>query len=366
MSLSKVKNLFSRSQFPLHYGWLELIEKSIVASSDQEYLMSEINNISKRMGDEYTEALILLLDTQHESPYSLPLKLMPLKLSAKKRIATNSGEFAGDCEMIKALLSKHVSIGNKTPAEQRNEQRQIQEQKLQARREASEQMFKERKAQYERDYIDFPSIEVVKIRRRSKAANILELLTKGETISEIDYLWLISKGFENQYVSELYYLNRAELAKRKWEDTKKPWNLVNAIADYRKAGKPQIAVALVNKNLPFNFANGNKSLKSALLTTSGGAKRDLNMFDKAIQFGVQAHELTEQDYRPCTLIGACKMILGDVSQGHEWYQKAIKRGFNEDSFEQEIRSIYNRASRKDKAKIKQTLIADGWVYQWLK
>ncbi|WP_172380964.1 hypothetical protein, partial [Vibrio sp. Vb339] len=96
-----------------------------------------------------------------------------------------------------------VSIGNKTPSEQRNEQRQIQEQKLQAKREASEKMFKERKDQYERDYIDFPSIEVVKIRRRSKAAKILELLTKGQTISESDYLWLINKGFENQYVSGL-------------------------------------------------------------------------------------------------------------------------------------------------------------------
>ncbi|MCL9773757.1 hypothetical protein [Vibrio methylphosphonaticus] len=366
MSISKVKNLFSRSQFPLHYGWLELVEKSIDASSDQEYLVNEINGISKLMGDEYTEALMLLLDSQPESPYSLPLKLMPLKLSAKKRIATNSSEFAGDCEMIKSMLSKHVSIGSKTPAEQRNEQRQTQEQKLQARREASEKMFTERKAQYERDYIDFPSIEVVKVRRRSRAAKILEPLTKGQTISESDYLWLIDKGFENQYVSGLHYLNRAELARRKWEDTKKPWNLVNAIADYRKAGNPKIAVDLVNKNFPFNFANGNKSLKSALLTTSGGAKRDLNMFDKAIQFGTQAHELTKQDYRPCTLIGACKMILGDVAQGHEWYQKAIRRGFNKDSFEQEIRSIYNRASRKDKAKIKQTLIADGWVYQWLK
>lgn len=178
MPLSKVKNLFSRSQFPLHYGWLELIEKSIAASSEQEYLMNEINDISKLMGDEYTEALTLLIDPQLESPYSLPLKLMPLKLSAKKRIAINSGEFAGDCEMIKSLLSKHVSIGNKTPTEHRNEQRQIQEQRLQARRDASEKMFKERKAQYERDYIDFPSLEVVKIRRRSKAAKVLELLTK--------------------------------------------------------------------------------------------------------------------------------------------------------------------------------------------
>lgn len=366
MSINKVKHLFSRSQFPLHYGWLELVEKSINASGDQDYLINEINDISKLMGDDYTEALILLLDSQPEPPYSLPLKLMPLKLSAKRRVASGGGEFACDCKIIKSLLSKYVSIGSKTPIEQLNEQRQIQEQKFQARREASEKMFKERKAKYERDYVDFPSVELVKIRRRSKAAKILELLTNERTISESDYLWLINNGFENQYIRELFYLNRAGLAKRKWEDTKKPWNLVNAIADYRKAGHSKIAVDLVNKNFPFKFANGNKNLKSALLTTSGGAKRDLNMFDKAIQYGTQAHELTKQDYRPCTLIGACKMLLGDVAQGHEWYRKAIKRGFNEDSFEQEIRTIYNRANPKDKAKIKKTLVADGRVYKWFK
>ncbi|WP_158681406.1 hypothetical protein [Pseudoalteromonas sp. T1lg88] len=264
----------------------------------------------------------------------------------------------------------YVSVGSKTPKELRDE-------KMEARRKSSEKMFKElkakrekeskeRKAKYDKDYIDFPLIDVVKIRRRSKAATVFKALTNGKTISDSDYLWLISNGFDNQKVSELYYLNRAELAKRKWEDTKKPWNLVNAIADYRKAGEPKIAAGLVNINYPFNFANGNKNLKSALLTTSGGAKRDLGMFDEAVKLGTQAHELTQQDYRPCTLIGACKMLSGNITQGHEWYQKAIKRGFNEDSFEQELRSIYSRANRKDKAKIKQTLINDGRVYQWLK
>ncbi|MGL4333776.1 MAG: hypothetical protein ACRCSC_01795, partial [Lactococcus garvieae] len=85
-----------------------------------------------------------------------------------------------------------------------------------------------------------------------------------------------------------------------------------------------------------------------------------------IKLGTQAHELTPKDYRPCTLIGACHMLLGDITQGHEWYQKAIKRGFNEDSFEQELRSIYNRANKEDKIKIKQTLINDGRRYMWFK
>ncbi|WP_105258542.1 hypothetical protein [Pseudoalteromonas sp. T1lg88] len=106
MSISKVKSLFSRSQYPLHYGWLELAEKSTDTSSDQEHLLNEISDISKIMGDEYTEALMLILDSEPKSPDSLLWKLMPIKLAAKKRIATNSGELAGNCEEIKSLLSK--------------------------------------------------------------------------------------------------------------------------------------------------------------------------------------------------------------------------------------------------------------------
>ncbi|KAB1181447.1 hypothetical protein [Photobacterium damselae] len=362
MSVHKTKRLFTRAQYPLHYSWLELIEKSINASSDQEDLSSDVNYVSKIMGSEYIDALKLILNSDSQLPYNL----IPLKISAKKCIASNGKEFGKNYDKIKSILSKYVSVEFKTLTDLYHEQRQIQEQIVQARREASEKMFQELKAQYERNYIDFPLIGVVKIRSRSKAATVLKALTKGKVISDSDYLWLINKGFDNQQVRKLYYLNRAKTAECQWDETKKPWNLVNAIADYRKAGESQISVELINKNFPFKFANGKKSLKSALLTTSGGAKRDLRMFEEAIKLGNQAHELTPQDYRPCTLIGACKMMLGDITQGHQWYQKAIKRGFNEDSFEQEIRSIYNRASQKDKARIKQILTDDGWTYKWLK
>lgn len=361
MSISKVKSLFSRSQYPLHHGWLELAEKSISTSSAQEELLSEISYISKLMGSNYVDALKLMLDSDPQLLY----KLLPLKLAAKKRIATSCAEFSSDCDRIVLLLSKHVLIGSKTPQEQRDEQRQIQSQRILERRESSERIFREQKAKYEKNYIDFPLIDIIKVRRCSKAATVLQTLTKGKAIADSDYLWLKQNRFANELISEMYYLNRAKLAQRKWEETKKPWNLVNAIADYRKAHKYQLAVSLANKHLPFKFANRNKSLKSALLTTSGGAKRDLFMFDEAIKLGMQAHELTHQDYRPCTLIGACKILSGDIAQGHEWYKKAIKRGFNPDSFEQELRSIYNRADRKDKAKIKRTLNDEGWRYQWL-
>lgn len=360
MTIGVAKALFSPYEYPLHYAWLELLEKSST-SSNKVHLMNELNELSKLMGDEYAALLTLWLDSK--GPYSFP-RLQHLKDEVKNRITSHGCEFTENCEKIKSLLLKHGPVECGKHPLQTDEEYRLQN--LEARRESSKRIFEELKTQYDKDYIDFPSIEVVKIRRHSKAATVFKALTNGNVISESDYLWLVKNEFHNQRVRVLYYLNRAKFALREWESTKKPWNLVNAIADHRKAGRSEEAVDLVDKNFPFNFANKNKNLKSALLTTSGGAKRDLQMFDDGIKLGTQAHELTPKDYRPCTLIGACHMLLGDITQGHEWYQKAIKRGFNEDSFEQELRSIYNRANKEDKIKIKQTLIDDGRRYMWFK
>lgn len=361
MSVSKVKRLFARSQYPLHNGWLELLATAIDGPNIKQTILDEATCITRLMGDDYVSILKSMVDANPK----LISQLLPLKIAAKRRMATSGVEFAGDCDKITSLLSKHISLEVKSPQEQRDEQRQAHQERLQQRRASSEKVFAELRSHYEKKYIDFPTIDIVKIRRHSKAASILTILTRG-MITDADYLWLRQKGFTNELVTNMYYLRRAETAKRKWVETNKPWNLVNALADYRKAHKPRLALALVNKHFPFKFANGNKKLKSALLTTAGGVKRDFAMFVEAIELGMQAHELTHQDYRPCTLIGACKMLTGDIAQGHEWYQKAISRGFESDNYEQELRSIYSRAGTKDKAKIRKTLMEDGWIYQWLK
>ncbi|MGL4734835.1 MAG: hypothetical protein ACRCWB_07050 [Enterovibrio sp.] len=62
MTIGVAKTLFSPYEYPPHYAWLELLEKSTDVSSDQEHLMNDLNEISKLMGDEYTDVLALLLD----------------------------------------------------------------------------------------------------------------------------------------------------------------------------------------------------------------------------------------------------------------------------------------------------------------
>ncbi|WP_194439257.1 hypothetical protein [Vibrio fluminensis] len=359
MLVTKVIRLFDRVQFPLHHAWLKLLSEAIDGSVINKPLLEEANCIASAMGFEYVAVLNSLLE---DTP-DVFSEFLSLKVCVKKRKAVEGAEFSTNVVLIESKLAKYNTT--KTLQEQRIEQQKVKEQKLAQRQIASDKMFADLRAQYDKQFTDFPSLNINSIRRHSKAAYILTNLNKG-MITDADYLWLKQKGFENDQVNSMYYLRRAENSKRIWNTTNKPWNLVNALADYRKADKAKTALTLVNKHFPFKFANGNKKLKSALLTTAGGVKRDLNMLEQAIEYGIQAHELTLKDYRPCTLIGACKMLSGDISQGHEWYQKAINRGFESDSYEQEIRSIYMRAKANDRAEIKKLLINDGWCYKWLK
>jgi len=361
MSVSKARSLFSRSQYPLHNGWLALLARAIDGPNINQATLVDATCIACLMGDDYVSILKLAIDDDPE----LISKLLPLKIAAKNRLSTSGVEFLGDCEKISSLISKHISLEVKSPHQQREEQLQARQELLQQRRVSAEKAFAERRAQYDKKYIDFPAFNIPRVRRGSKAAAILTALTR-DLISDADFLWLKQKRFVNGLVTNMYYLRRAEDAQRKWVESNKPWNLVNALADYRKAHKAELALALVDKHFPFKFANGNKKLKSALYTTAGGVKRDLIKLVEAIELGEQAHDLEPKDYRPCTLIGACKMLNGEITQGHEWYQAAMSRGFEPDNYEQEIRSIYNRAGTKDKAKIRKILLEDGLKYRWLK
>ena len=91
-------------------------------------------------------------------------------------------------------------------------------------------------------------------------------------------------------------------------------------------------------------------LKSAMLTTRGGALRDLERFHEAQKAGEEAHALLAQDYRPCTLLGAVHIQQGNYEQGYDWYRKAEKRGAPAEGNDQEIRSILRRMPQEKRQK----------------
>ena len=98
----------------------------------------------------------------------------------------------------------------------------------------------------------------------------------------------------------------------------------------------------------------------------GGALRDLRRHDEAKRSGIEAHGLTPPDYRPCTLLGAVHMEMGDYTTGADWYEKAEARGATQDSIDRELQSILDAASKDQRARMEAVLKArDTHRYNWL-
>jgi len=85
----------------------------------------------------------------------------------------------------------------------------------------------------------------------------------------------------------------------------------------------------------------------------------------ALKLGHEAHQVTPLNFRPCTLLGAVYISTGEFSIGHEWYEKARERGFSQSAYDNDIRSIYLRANKEMKKRLKQNLIQTGHKYNWL-
>ena len=83
------------------------------------------------------------------------------------------------------------------------------------------------------------------------------------------------------------------------------WQAINASAHLRKCGAAGEALDLL-ASVPVQRLASPKP-HSALLTTRGGALRDLQRRPEALQAGEAAHALLDRDYRPCTLLGALHM-----------------------------------------------------------
>ena len=108
---------------------------------------------------------------------------------------------------------------------------------------------------------------------------ILQKLEKGQRLEPTDVAWLQANKTEwrqlfSGKISLTYHKIEATFYEQEYERTGNQWNLPNASSHWRKADKPKLALKLT-QNLNFDKIKENK-LKSALLTTRGGALRDID------------------------------------------------------------------------------------------
>lgn len=191
-------------------------------------------------------------------------------------------------------------------------------------------------------------------RQRLKAEDVAWLKT------EADYCWTDS-------LQKAFNALEAEAFTKAWETSGDPWDAVNASAHWRKADEPEQALRLTEAARA--QIGPNPKLHSALATTRGGAMRDLRRLDEAKALASEAHNLTSSDYRPCTLLGAVHIELGDLPTGHEWYAKAESLGAPRQAIDHELRGFLMRSSIQEQQRICEFLLRQdperfAWLRHW--
>ena len=92
----------------------------------------------------------------------------------------------------------------------------------------------------------------------------------------------------------------------------------------------------------------------------------MRRLDEAKALGLNAHQLTPTDFRPCTLLGAVHIEQGDLATGHGWYMKAEKLGAATRAVDQDLRMLIARAPKPEQRRICEFLIAqDPQRFSWL-
>jgi hypothetical protein len=163
-----------------------------------------------------------------------------------------------------------------------------------------------------------------------------------------------------------YHTIEANFYEQEFQRTDNKWNLANASSHWRKADEPEQALQLTN-NLEFDKIKENK-LKSALLTSRGGAFRDIQKLDNAENCARQAIEYQPKSHHPYTLMGAICFERHQYSDGEYWFQEAIKRGANPRDMDSEIKRVVKNAKDENKRRevIEYLLKKDSQRYSWAK
>lgn len=196
---------------------------------------------------------------------------------------------------------------------------------------------------------------------------LLKQVSNGQRLGPEDVAWLSTEASDcwTEALQKAWHLLEAEALSKAWENRCDPWDAVNASGHWRKAGKPDAALAVTEAAL--SKAVQIPKIRSALATTRGGAMRDLHRLVDAAALGLDAHKLTPSDFRPCTLLGAVHIELGDYLTGYNWYQKAEKLGAKRHAVDQDLRALLLRAAPSEKQNICKFLLEqDSERFGWLR
>jgi hypothetical protein len=190
-----------------------------------------------------------------------------------------------------------------------------------------------------------------------RVMQLLRQLADKQRINTEDIIWLQTEA-HYCWTPELraaWHASEANALTNAWQESGDAWNAVNASSHWRKAGEPGRALDLTEA--ASERCAPTSKLKAALATTRGGAMRDLRRLADAQSLAFEAHELAPDDYRPCTLLGAVHMEMGNFGLAQQWFSTAEDLGAPMHSIEREIQTLISRCSIQDQRRIRSELLA---------
>ncbi|SOZ17282.1 hypothetical protein [Cupriavidus taiwanensis] len=200
----------------------------------------------------------------------------------------------------------------------------------------------------------------------ARMMDILKRIDSGSRLTVDDFIWLTTAATEH-FTEELqfvYHLREAEFFADEYRRTQDPWNAVNASGHYRKCNQTDAALELLD-SVPAKRLKNPKT-KAAMCTTRGGVMRDMGRLNDACQLGEQGHALQPQDFRPCTLLGAVHMEMGNFGEARNWYAQAEERGASERTIDSDLRGIFLRGDKAKREAMKAFLLTeDPNRYRWV-
>jgi tetratricopeptide (TPR) repeat protein len=116
------------------------------------------------------------------------------------------------------------------------------------------------------------------------------------------------------------------------------WNLIKSCSAWRKAGFPDIGLQVTE-----NVISARSVEMAAILTTRGGAFKDLGVLDTAEQCARSALTYSISKY-PYSLLGAIYYLNGSPEKGDEYFEKAMQLGLSSNARDRMILEAYTDAS----------------------
>jgi hypothetical protein len=151
-----------------------------------------------------------------------------------------------------------------------------------------------------------------------------------------------------------YYYRRFKMAANVWE-------LVKACAQLRKADRPDDAIRI--SDVPPLMEDADAA--SALLTTRGGALRDLKCLSEAEACARRAIELNDTKYQPYSLLGAICYQNGAPEEGERYFRAASQRGADESKHDWERKRALCLANLEERDRVARYLLSrDPVRYAW--